>query len=105
MEEKLGSDVSLSASYDPERNQTARNVDCVLDICGSRRPAFWMFERGPRRITRPLNRALPHRAEALFPVLCADLTVVTWADLLKLRWGRRIGVAAASDRRELGERD
>jgi hypothetical protein len=38
VEAKLGSDVSVSTTYDPERNQIARNVDCALEVCGKRRP-------------------------------------------------------------------
>ena len=45
VEAKLFSDVSLSTTYDPERNQIARNVDCVLEVCSKRRPVFWMFVR------------------------------------------------------------
>jgi hypothetical protein len=45
VEAKLGSNVQLNTKYDPERNQIARNIDCVFDRCGSRRPAFWMFVR------------------------------------------------------------
>ena len=99
VEAKLGSDVSLSTTYDPERNQIARNVDCVLDICGNRRPVFWMFVRD-RAATRAyvqlmeryqdvseLNRAVPHRAAARLASVCADLAVVTWADLLRLQAG------------------
>ena len=99
VEAKLGSDVSLSTTYDPERNQIARNVDCVLDICGNRRPAFWMFVRDRARTrayvqlmeryqsVSELSRALPHRAAARLVSLCADLAVVTWADLLRLLAG------------------
>jgi hypothetical protein len=90
---------SLSTTYDPERIQIARNVDCVLDVCGNRRPAFWMFVRD-RAATRAyvqlmeryrdvseLNRAVPHRAAPRLASICADLAVVTWADLLKLLAG------------------
>jgi hypothetical protein len=96
VEAKLGSDVSLSTTYDPERNQIARNVDCVLDICGNRWPAFWMFVRD-RAATRAyvqlmaryrsvseLHRALPHRAAARLEEVVSGLAVITWADLLKL---------------------
>jgi hypothetical protein len=96
VEAKLGSDISLSTTYDPERNQIVRNVDCVLDICGNRRPVFWMFVRDQAatrayvqlmeryRSVSELNRALPHRAVAQLVSLCTALAVVTWADLLHL---------------------
>src|ERR1017187_6041300 len=99
VEAKLGSHVQLNTKYDPERNQIARNIDCVFDRCGSRRPAFWMFVRDHAatrayvqlmeryRSASELQRALPHRAPAQLLALCADLAVVTWADLLKLLAG------------------
>jgi hypothetical protein len=39
------------------------------------------------RSASELQRALPHRAPAQLLALCADLAVVTWADLLKLLAG------------------
>lgn len=99
VEAKLGSNVQLNTKYDPERNQIARNIDCVFDRCGSRRPAFWMFVRDHAatrayvqlmeryRSASELQRALPYRAPAQLLALCADLAVVTWADLLKLLAG------------------
>jgi hypothetical protein len=51
IEAKLGSDVSFRTKYDPERNQIVRNIDCVLEVCGKRRPVFWMFVRD-RQSTR-----------------------------------------------------
>lgn len=89
VEAKLGSGVSLSTTCDPERNQIARNIDCVLEACGKRRPVFWMFVRD-RQPTRAyvqmmdryrsdgeLNRSLPHRAAGRLREVASSLAVVT----------------------------
>jgi hypothetical protein len=99
VEAKLGSDLSLTTTYDPERNQIARNIDCVLEYCGPRRPAFWMFVRD-RAATRAyvqlmdryraaaeLRRALPHREEARLAEIASGLAIITWAELLPLLAG------------------
>jgi hypothetical protein len=107
VEAKLGSDVSLSTTYDPERNQIARNVDCVLEVCGKRRPVFWMFVRDRQptrayvqlmeryRMASELNRSLPHRAAARLEEVASGLAVVTWAELMRLLVGaNRMGLEA-----------
>jgi hypothetical protein len=107
VEAKLGSDLSLTTTYDPERNQIARNIDCVLEYCGPRRPAFWMFVRD-RAATRAyvqlmdryraaaeLRRALPHREEARLAEIASGLAIITWAELLPLLAGAaRPGIEA-----------
>lgn len=107
VEAKLGSDVSLSTTYDPERNQIARNIDCVLEACGRRLPGFWMFVRDRKparayvqlmnryRTAGELNRSLPHRAAAQLEEVASRLAVVTWSDLLPLSAGpHRAGLEA-----------
>jgi hypothetical protein len=96
VEAKLGSDVSLATTYDPQRDQIARNLDCVLDVCGSRRPLFWMFvrDRNPSRdymrlmeryrSPAELCRALPHRPASQLGELSETLAIVTWAELLSI---------------------
>jgi hypothetical protein len=96
VEAKLGSDISLSTTYDPERNQIARNVDCVLEVCGKRHPIFWMFVRDRQptrayvqlmdryRTVAELNRSLPHRAAARLEEVASSLVLVTWSELLSL---------------------
>jgi hypothetical protein len=105
VEAKLGSDVSLTTTYDPERNQIARNIDCVLEVCGKRRPFFWMFVRDRQptrayvqlmdryRAASELNRSLPHRAVPRLAEIASGLAVVTWSELLALLAGApRMGV-------------
>lgn len=96
VEAKLGSDVSLSTTYDPERNQIARNIDCLLEVCGQRRPIFWMFVRDRQptrayiqlidryRTAADLNRSLPHRAPVRLEDVASGLAVVTWSQLMTL---------------------
>jgi hypothetical protein len=103
--------VSLSTTYDPERNRIARNVDCVLELRGKRSPVFWMFvrDRAPTRAyvqlmdryraVSELNRALPHRAEARLQNVASSLAVITWANLMALLAGTsRLGVEADVER-------
>jgi hypothetical protein len=116
VEAKLGSDVSLSTTYDPERNQIARNIDCVLEVCGKRQPIFWMFVRDRQptrtytqlmdryRIASELNRSLPHRAGARLEEVASSLAVVTWSELLKLLAGAKRTDLEAEVQRELQRR-
>jgi hypothetical protein len=107
VEAKLGSDVSLTTTYDPERNQIARNIDCVLEVCGKRHPVFWMFVRDRQptrayvqlmdryRTAAEMNRSLPHRAISRLSEVAAALAVVTWSELLMLLAGAdRMGLEA-----------
>ena len=45
IEAKLGSDVSMSTSYDPQRNQIVRNIDCLIarsaSKCGNHFSGCW----------------------------------------------------------------
>jgi len=45
VEAKLGSDVSMSTTYDPRRNQIIRNIDCLIAGSGDRVPMFWLLVR------------------------------------------------------------
>jgi hypothetical protein len=96
VEAKLGSDVSLRTTYDPERDQIARNIDCLLEACGSRRPMFWMFvwDLAPTRAyvqlmnqyrsVTNLERVLPHRAKTSLELVASSLAIIRWADLMAL---------------------
>ncbi len=107
IEAKLGSDVSLSTTYDPERNQIARNIDCLLELRCNRRPIFWMLvrDRQPTRAytqlmsryrdATELKRSLPHRVAARLEEVASGLAVLTWAELLTLLADtNRVGGAA-----------
>ncbi len=94
---RLGSDVRSSTTYDPQRNEIARNIDCLLENAGARTPFFWMLvaDRSSERLytrliqryredPRELARHLPHRPpEFLIPV-AESLAIVAWRDLLDL---------------------
>jgi hypothetical protein len=97
VEAKLNSDISERTTYDPERNQIVRNVDCVIDQAGSRTPFFWMFvkDRAPmrlysqlidtyRRMPSELHRLLPHRDSDDLQAVVASLAVITWRELYPL---------------------
>jgi hypothetical protein len=111
VEAKLGSDVSRRTTYDPKRNQIARNIDCALEVCGKRRPVFWMFVRDRQptrryvklmesyRVASELSRSLPHRVAARLEEIAAGLVVVTWSELLALLDGvTRTGLEADVER-------
>jgi hypothetical protein len=94
LEAKLGSDISASTSYDPSRNQIARNIDCAIETAGSREPIFWMlvrdcdakrayvqmmdaYQQHPDR----LHRDLPHRPLAQLQRIAQRLAIFRWRDL------------------------
>jgi hypothetical protein len=93
IEAKLGSDISVRTTYDPARNQIARNIDCLLEAANDRVPIFWMLARddGAGRIysrlmhqyrERPetLAAALPHRDPASVGIVARNLAVLLWTD-------------------------
>ena len=97
IEAKLGSDISLRTSHDPERNQIARNIDCVMEQAGNRIPMFWMLVRDEdpsrayvqlmksyRRNPELLAAALPHRDPAALRSLARNLAVLLWSDFAEL---------------------
>jgi hypothetical protein len=96
VEAKLDSDISMRTTYDPDRNQIARNIDCLLDSAAGRTPYFWMFVRdvSPSRaysqlMTRYqedpkiLARDLPHRDPAVLQQVAQGLTILTWREIGK----------------------
>ena len=97
VESKLGSDISMSTTYDPSRNQIERNIDCVLENAGNRDALFWMFvkERQPefeytkiveayRSDIGRLQSRLPHRAPKLLARLVENIALVEWRELSPL---------------------
>ena len=100
VEAKLGSDVSMSTSYDPQRNQIARNIDCLIENAGNRIPIFWMLVRdeAPDRAyvqlmngykTDPglLIKDLPHRNAETLKGIAQNLTLPLWDDFGELACG------------------
>ena len=94
VEAKLGSDISMDTKYDLQRNQIARNIDCLIANSARRLPIFWMLVRdeAPDRayvqlITayksdpKLLARDLPHREQALLNIVAQNLTILLTACL------------------------
>lgn len=93
VEAKLGSDISLSTSYDPQRNQIVRNIDCLIASAGNRVPVFWMLVRDQkpeRAYVQLINsykanpsllcKALPHREESTLTEIANNFTLMMWSD-------------------------
>jgi hypothetical protein len=97
IEAKLGSDVSLKTSYDPQRNQIVRNIDCLIERAKGRFPLFWILARDqePTRAYVQLMNCyksdpsllasqLPHRETGILNSISRNLTIVLWADFAEL---------------------
>lgn len=96
VEAKLDSDISLATTHDPARNQLVRNIDCVLEHCGDRRPVFWMAVRDRaahrkyvqlieewRRDWSVLATQLPHRAPSEIQLIVSQIAIISWPELLE----------------------
>lgn len=94
VEAKLGSDISLRTTYDPERNQVARNIDCLIESDPAGTGLFWMFVRDTqdgraymqildeyRRSPAGLARLVPHRDPEVLQRVLAGLAIIKWRDL------------------------
>jgi hypothetical protein len=97
VEAKLDSDLSWRTTYDPNRNQIVRNIDCVIEQAEDREAYFWMFVKddGPGRgYVQFLERVaedssvvaalLPHRDPALVARIARRTATIRWSDLLTL---------------------
>ena len=97
IEAKLHSDISEGTTYDPERNQILRNIDCAIEQAGGRSPWFWMFvkDRNPewryqqliekyRKEPESLAHHLPHRDPATLARMARGIAVIAWRELLPL---------------------
>lgn len=95
-EASLTSDISVSTTYDPNRNQIARNIDCVLENADTELPIFWMIvkDRGPGRMyvqlidqwrqdPAALIQMLPHRAAFEVEAVMDRCAVITWDEILE----------------------
>ena len=116
-EAKLGSDISMDTKYDPERNQIARNIDCLLENAGNRMPMFWLLARdeGPERAyvqlmksyrddASLLARDLPHRDPAALNVVVQNLTILLWNDFSELVCGQGWDAESTTVKQELERR-
>lgn len=117
IEAKLGSDISFSTSYDPQRNQIARNIDCVIEQAGSRMPLFWMLVRDedPSRAYVQLMNSyrhdpdllaavLPHQDSETVHAIARNLTILPWSDFGELVCGMGADQEVNAVKRELKRR-
>jgi hypothetical protein len=117
MEAKLGSDVSMATTYDTQRNQIVRNIDCLIETAGERTPIFWLMVRDQKpvrayvklmdsykRNPALLTSALPHRSADTLNRVAHNLTILIWSDFKELVC--RLGADAQTDavKRELENR-
>ena len=97
VEAKLGSDVSMRTTYDPQRNQIIRNIDCLIASAGKRKPIFWLLvkdEAPTREYVRLINNYkadpsllildLPHRDAETLRDIAQSLTILLWSDFREL---------------------
>lgn len=97
VEAKLGSDISMSTTYDPQRNQIIRNIDCLIASAGNRNPIFWLLvkDEAPTRKYRQLInnyradpsllvRDLPYRDTETLKGIAQNLTILLWSDFREL---------------------
>lgn len=95
VEAKLGSDISMSTTYDPTRNQIIRNIDCLLEVQRGRTAYFWMFVRDDhqslayttlmeyyKRNPDLLHEQLPHRTLSELHTIASGLTTLKWGDIV-----------------------
>ena len=117
VEAKLGSDISMGTTYDPQRNQIIRNIDCLIESAGDRTPIFWMLVRDeePTRgyvqlmnnygnDPRLLIRDLPHRDAETLKRIARNLTILLWSDFKELVCGPGSDPVKAAVKRELERR-
>jgi hypothetical protein len=87
----------MHTTYDPRRNQIARNVDCLLEMAGNRSAFFWMLvaDRNPSRAymqvveryrsePESLARELSHREPKRVVEVARRMAIVLWRDVLAL---------------------
>jgi hypothetical protein len=117
VEAKLGSDVSMSTTYDPQRNQIIRNIDCLIASAGNRKPIFWLLVRDEaptRAYIQLINnykadpsllvRDLPHRDAEALRGIAQNLTILLWSDFRELVCAPSFDPETAAVQRELERR-
>lgn len=117
VEAKLGSDISMRTTYDPQRNQMIRNIDCLIANAGNRTPIFWLLVKDevPTRAylqlttsykTDPsrLVRDLPHRDPTMLRSIAQNLTILLWSDFRDLVCEHNVDPEVAAVKRELERR-
>jgi hypothetical protein len=117
VEAKLHSDISRRTTYDPQRNQIARNIDCLIDKAGERTPIFWMLvrdDRPDRKYTQLMSsykadpsllvRELPHRDPKKLVLVAQNLTILLWRDFSELVCGLGWDAVSTAVKKELERR-
>jgi hypothetical protein len=117
VEAKLGSDLSMRTTYDPQRNQIIRNIDCLIEKAGERMPIFWLLARdkeparayvqlmnGYKSDPGLLARDLPHRNGEILARIAQNLTILLWSDFAELVCCLGTDPEANSVKRELERR-
>ena len=117
VEAKLGSDISMDTKYDPQRNQIARNIDCLIEKAGDRTPVFWLMVRDEapdRAYVQLMNaykadptilaRELPHRDPSKLHEVSRNLTTLLWSDFSELVCGPGWDEISTAVKRELARR-
>jgi len=117
VEAKLASDVSMSTTYDPRRNQIIRNIDCLIANAGNRKPIFWLLVRDEaptRAYVRLINnykaepsllvRDLPHRNAKTLRSIVQNLTILLWSDFREWVCAPGFDPETAAVQRELERR-
>ena len=107
--------MSLRTTYDPDRNQIVRNIDCLLEARQGRQAVFWMLvaDKGPGHAYTQLMREyqsnpsrlgalLPHRPQAEVEAVARNLALILWHDLLEVITPRIEAVLTELSRRVSG---
>ncbi|WP_348263257.1 hypothetical protein P8935_01565 [Telmatobacter sp. DSM 110680] len=117
IEAKLGSDLSMKTSYDPQRNQIIRNIDCLIESAGTRLPIFWLLVKDVdaarsyvqlvdnyKNDPGLLAHDLPHRDSDLLKRISQNLTIILWSDFSELVCGPGADQESNAVKRELERR-
>jgi hypothetical protein len=94
IEAKLHHDISTRTTHDAERDQISRNIDCLLENCGDRRPFFWMIVRddGPGwlytqrldLLRKGTHKFLPHRPQEVTGRVARGTALFLWHEVLEI---------------------
>lgn len=94
IEAKLHHDISTRTTHDAERDQISRNIDCLLENCGDRRPFFWMIVRddGPGwlytqrldLLQKGTQSFLPHRSQEVTGRVARGTALLLWREVLEI---------------------
>ena len=108
---------SMTTTYDPQRNQIIRNIDCLIASAGNRKPLFWLLVRDgapTRAYIQLINnykadpsllvRDLPHRNAKTLRSIAQNLTILLWSDFMEWVCALGFDPETAAVQRELERR-